>query len=444
MLNYIYKYISLIFFVLLLSYSAKVNWNNGQWQHVLEADAKGYYSYLPAIFVYNDLNFSFFNKIENKNTDPLYYDYRSFQNGKFINKYYFGTALCMSPFFLISQLINYLFSFENNGYNQINIIFLCISTCFYSIVGIFFLKKTLEQFSQNKFLILITLFSILFGTNLFYYIIGEPGFSHVYSFCFFSIFIYLILKYFKDFNIKYLYLSVLILSLIVLIRPINIIVIFFIPFLSGNFHNLKNGLKTFISKKKYIIITFIIICIFPFLQLIIYKIQTNQFIIYSYGEEGFNFSNPKFLDFLFSYKKGYFLYTPIGLFALIGLLSNKLNKFQKFTFLFFITFIIYLLSSWWMWYYGGSYSSRVMIDFSPVFAILLLVLFDELKRKFLKNISYLILFSFIILNQFQTLQYRYFIIHWSEMTKEKYWEVFLDINSLKKAKNNVQKSSYKN
>ena len=58
-------YIPLII-VLLLMYTAKINWGYGQWENVIESDAKGYYAYLPAVFIYYDLNFSFLEEVEAK------------------------------------------------------------------------------------------------------------------------------------------------------------------------------------------------------------------------------------------------------------------------------------------------------------------------------------------------------------------------------------------
>jgi len=54
-----------------------------------------------------------------------------------------------------------------------------------------------------------------------------------------------------------------------------------------------------------------------------------------------------------------------------------------------------------------------------------------LKVRFLYVILILL---FIGLNQIQTLQYRYYIIHWSEMDKESYWDTFLDIEPILKRK----------
>lgn len=439
MINILYKYSALIFFLLLVSYSAKVNWKDGQWEHVLEADAKGYYAYLPATFVYHDLNFGFFDTIEKKATNPLFYDYRSFSNGKFIDKYYIGTAICISPFYLTAHLFNHLFFHDKTGYGYIYIVFLTIATCFYTALGLFFLKKILTYYSDNKLHIIITLGLIIFSTNLFYYTIGEPGFSHAYSFCFFSIFIYLILNFFKNLNYKFLVWSALVLGLIILIRPVNAIIVFSIPFLSGSYRNLENGIKSILSNYKLLISCLLLILVFPSIQFIIYKIQTGEFIVYSYGEEGFNFLKTKFISFLFSYKKGFFLYTPIAFVALLGLFNTNLLRFQKACFLAFIVLVIYLMSSWWMWYYGGSFSSRVMVEYLPFFGITLLMLVDLTRNKIYQLMIYLTLTFLLLVNQIQTLQYRYFIIHWSEMTKEKYWNVFLDLSPVVKRNQELKK-----
>ena len=68
-----------------------------------------------------------------------------------------------------------------------------------------------------------------------------------------------------------------------------------------------------------------------------------------------------------------------------------------------------------------------MIEFLPVFALLLLVLFNALKSKIQRISVAVVTILIVAFCQFQTLHYRYEIIHWSEMTKEKYWDVFLEV-----------------
>src|SRR5271156_1891631 len=69
------------------------------------SDGRGYYAWLPAIFIYHDVNFGFFENVELKS--PLcggkvggcLQDYRNTFDGKVCNKYYPGASFMMLPFF---------------------------------------------------------------------------------------------------------------------------------------------------------------------------------------------------------------------------------------------------------------------------------------------------------------------------------------------------------
>ena len=44
--------------------SANLNWGKDRQKYVIISDGKGYYAYLPAVFIYHDLNFNFLDSIE--------------------------------------------------------------------------------------------------------------------------------------------------------------------------------------------------------------------------------------------------------------------------------------------------------------------------------------------------------------------------------------------
>lgn len=412
--------------------SSNFSWGKERWKGIIEVDAKGYYAYLPAVFIYQDLNFGFFDTIEKDKyySEKLFYDYRKSYDNKTINKYFCGTALLELPFFGIAHLYAHNSKYIADGYSKPYSILINIAAIFYSCLGLFFITKTLQSFNiedKTRALVILILF---FGTNLFHYTIEEPGMSHVYSFFLASCFIYLIRKFiFKPDFTTLIYLGIT-LGLIVLTRPINGLIIFIIPFLffQINFENTKAYL---INKWRNIIIPFFIFIIIIAIQIGLYKLSTGDFWVYSYQNEGFNFSKPHIIDMLFSYRKGLFLYTPIYLVSLAGLLI--LWKKSKQHFLFGILFfggITYVFSSWWIWYYGGSFSSRVYVEFIPFFGILLGLSLKHLNHPILKKgyISFLILLTLVC--QIQTYQYRRMQIHWSDMNKQKYWDTFLRIDKL--------------
>ncbi|MBK6283998.1 MAG: hypothetical protein IPF54_16290 [Draconibacterium sp.] len=57
---------------------------------------------------------------------------------------------------------------------------------------------------------------------------------------------------------------------------------------------------------------------------------TGHFFVNSYPDEQFFWGNPHFIDGLFSYRKGWLLYTPVMIFALLGIpfLFKKLKEFS--------------------------------------------------------------------------------------------------------------------
>jgi hypothetical protein len=216
--------------------------------------------------------------------------------------------------------------------------------------------------------------------------------------------------------------------MIFLIRPVNLIVLFAIPFLSSDMYSIFTGSNT--VKKNIIpfLLGFVAMLCIMSIQMIIYKVSTGHWWVDSYPGEDFHFNDPHFFDILFSYKKGLFLYTPVYLFALAGLwFLYKKKKFEFFTFILFFIVLTYILSSWWNWWYGGSFSSRVYVEYLPLFAILLGILMQNVSKKVLRLICIPLIVLIIGLCQFQTYQYRYYIIHWENMDKAKYWDVFLSM-----------------
>lgn len=412
--------------------SSNLNWGSKNWMGILEADARGYYGFLPATFIYHDLNFNYLREIEGgKYYNPhFFYDYRTQYEGKTINKYYIGTALAELPFFLAAHCLTLLTGGEADGYSRLYPVMMSIAALFYMLAGLWCLNKLLSLYELNSKVRSLILITGLFGTNLFYYTVGEPGMSHVFSFAFISCFLLLAKKWlFMPKPGTLVFLSFLF-SFIVLIRPVNGLIVFFLPFIAGSFQKLKIAIHLSFQLKSAILLSLLVGLTALFLQLLVYKVSTGNFLIYAYGSEGFNFLNPRLLEFLFSYKKGAFLYTPVFLLSLSGLfILFKQKKFLGWSFAAFILFLFYVLSSWYMWFYGGGFSARPLVEFIPVFMLCLGFALSGLSHipKRILQFSSIVL---ILLCQIQTFQYRYHQIHWSEMTKEKYWSVFLRLDRI--------------
>jgi hypothetical protein len=216
--------------------------------------------------------------------------------------------------------------------------------------------------------------------------------------------------------------------LIALVRPVNLLITGWIFIEGQTTQQLLGRFQSVFKNFKLLLSSFLLFTGIIFIQFIIWKIQTGHWYINSYGNEGFDFTSFHFTEFLFSYRKGLFIYTPLTLLALGGFyFLYRNNKNKAILTAIFLLIVVYILSSWWMWFYGGSFGSRPMIEYLPVFALLLYFLITAMKRQVSKLSLAAVLFILVAFCQLQTLQYRYEIIHWSEMNKEVYWDVFLKL-----------------
>lgn len=409
--------------------SSNVNWGKQRPQHIVKADGKGYYAHLPAIFIYQDLNFGFFDSLEGKKyyQEPLYYEYRKWVDGKAYNKYFIGTAVCMAPFFFIAHTQSALLSLPTDGYAHLYPIWINIGAIFYLVISLFFCGKLLERFgivAKNRALVYLIFY---FGTNWFYWTNFEPGVSHVYSAAILPMFYYFYLKFSDSKKSAYLYATSFLLGLAILIRPVNMIALFALPLFFNSFKAFIYSLKDIFTKPMLwgvsLPLMFTVIAIQP----LIYFIQTGHYVIDSYTGERFYFNQPHMFDFLFSYKKGLFVYTPVLLFSVFGLLKMRsLRRFFTLYWMLFFVVFVYILSSWHCWWYGGGFGTRVMIEYYVLWMIPMAYLIQSSAKK-IRFASISVLTILVLYCQFQTFQYRYNLIYWDGISKEEYWDIFLKL-----------------
>lgn len=406
--------------------SSNLKWGDNDRKNVVISDGKGYYAYLPAALIYQDFNLGFFDSIENKYFDEnTRYEYRTGAYGKTIDKYFAGVAVMQLPFFLAGHALTLMSNETPDGYSKWYIICICLGAIFWLGVGLYYLRKLLRLHGASDGLSAFVLYLIFFGTNLYHYSVIEPCMSHLYSFSLVSMFLYFGKTWIDGGQKKHGLITALLFGVIFLVRPVNVLAGLWLIYEAGGMKVLVQRKLEFISRP-WLTLLALLLMILPFtLQLGIWKIQTGHWFVNSYGDEAFHFLQPHILDFLFSYKKGLFVYLPLTLIALLGIIPLwKKDRNRAVIALLFFSLIIYVLSSWWQWYYGGSFGTRVIIEFLPMLAILLFVLLQSLHSIRSKIAVYTCAITFTLLCQFQTIQYRYMLIHWSEMTSEKYWDVF--------------------
>ena len=155
-----------------------------------------------------------------------------------------------------------------------------------------------------------------------------------------------------------------------------------------------------------------------------YSIGDSPFLFNLHTEE-IILSDPNTIDFLFSYKKGWLLYSPIFLLLIPSFifLYRKQRTFYWATFTFFVLYI-YVMSSWECWWYAASYGSRVMIDIYPVFILIIAIWLSQRKSQIKIVLASIFVGLATMLNVIQMIQFDRGYLHPERMTKEHYWYIF--------------------
>lgn len=407
--------VTITIFSLLFIYLVRWTGTSGlNYRLVIQSDGNGYYHYYESFLGRDTLR----NQKENGR-----YLLKT-NNGNIVNKYFVGPAFVQSPFvipvYLYKSIDEDIIDFYDEGFQKA----ISLAALFYLLLGFWALRKLLKLFNIDDRIIAFTIFALFFGTNLSYYSLIEPSMSHVYSFSFISVFLYL----FKDISVNYTkgktLLLALVLGLMLLIRPVNILIILALPMLFPTFTEFWKTKKKLMFSFPTNVLSALILLSLGSIQLLAWYAQTGDFIVWSYSNEGFYFLNPELYKYLFSFRKGLFIYTPFVLISLfVYILGMRKYKYKLFYALGFVLFLFYFLSSWWNWYYGDSYGSRVVIDYLSIMALLFAIGMQNLRIK-TQRIIVVISALFIILNGFQTYQYHYFIMSRFDMTAEKYAYIF--------------------
>jgi hypothetical protein len=397
-------------------------WRRGE---VIRYDVSSYYSYLPGVFIHGDLSFSYL-----KNEDRFTIWYEKLPEGRRYQRMTMGVAVFYLPLFLVAHTTALISGVDATGYSMPYALALLFSGLLFAGLGLWLLRKSLlEVFTPV--VVHITLVGLALGTNLFYYVSIGGAYSHAFSFFLFALFLRLCLRLRTTLTFKNVWLVGCVLGWIVLIRPTNALIAV-IPLLYGvgSVQDRLIGLMRF-RKNGWIYATAacaaILVCL-P--QCLYWKYATGHYLFYTYQGERFFFNQPSIIDFLFSFRKGWLVYTPIMLYALGGLwlLPRRLPALTL-PICVYLSLHVYVVSSWWIWWYGGGFGQRPMVETYALLAFPLAAAIEWIltQKGFIRSVLGLIYAFFICLNCFQTVQMRLGILHWDSMTPRAYWRCFLQL-----------------
>nr|NQU93792.1 glycosyltransferase family 39 protein [Bacteroidota bacterium] len=401
---------------------------------ILSWDVFGYYLYLPARFIYHDLTIQ--NRewldllVEKYQPTSTLYQIVAAPNGNFVMKYTLGLSVVYAPFFFVAHLLAEPLGFPADGLSLPYQYSMAIGGLLAVLIGLIVFMRILRFYFDEKISIILFLL-IIFGTNYFQLVTFDGTvLSHNYLFTLYAILVCYTIKWHKKPTLKSAIAVGLSAGFIILIRPSEMVCLL-IPLLWNIWgrQSIIDKYHQLIKHPSHVFAMVIALVIAGIPQLLYWKAVSGSFLFYSYTNpgEGFEFLWPYTLKFLFGFRKGWFIYTPVMLFAMVGFYHlYKFNRQISIPILLFFVLNLWIISSWSCWWYaGGSFSSRSLIPAYVVLAIPLGYFVNGIRsKKPLKSVLFIIGIFLILLNLFQTWQWMNGIISKDWMTKEYYLAVF--------------------
>lgn len=397
-------------------------------------DVLGYYLPLPAAYIQHDPLLDDKSWVEELNEEKklsgTLYQVSSTPDGKPMYFFLFGMSYFYSLFFLIGHWFSSIFGYSQDGFSEPYQISVVIGCMIYVSIGLFLIRSVLLNFFSEK-ISTILIIILVFGTNYIHHLTLKNLEPVAVLFMLSTFVLWQTILWHTNYEFKNLIAIGAGISLMALVKPSEVLFVF-VPVLWGvyNKQTLIQKLKICYKKKRQFLLMLLICSILFIPQIAYWYTKTGQFVYDSYKNPGVGLDvfSPHILEALFSYRKGWLLYTPIMIFALIGFYF--LWKYNRKIFpTIFITFLIcfYVVASWSEWWYGAGFSLRPMITYYPLLLIPMgyLIIQIEAQNKFMIKGTVFSLFAFcIFLNQFQWWQLKNGILEPYRTTKEYYWATF--------------------
>ncbi len=399
-------------------------------------DVFTYYAYVPSFFIYHDLE-----SLQGARQAIDKYEYVppgseigsvAPKTGNYISKVSMGQSILLTPWFAVGHVTALLAGYDADGYSKPYLVSVFFGCLVYVLIGLLLVRWILRQYFPDV-VAAISILILVLNTNFLNYTAFDVTMTHAPLFTLYALLLYASIRWHRAPSVRWAVVIGIVCGLQALTRPTEAIC-FLIPLLWGIYDKQSLQHKLALAKANlFSVLAAIVACIgVGSLQLIYWKVYSGDWLYYSYGEEGFSFLSPYLIDGLFSFRKGWLLYSPSMVLAVVGLVG--LYRKQKSVWLAITVFSLlnlYIVFSWDIWWYGGSFGARAMVQSLAVWMLPLGASVNWLyhRRRWLLGLAPLLAY-FAFLNIYQT-----YHAHSKQgltladgMTRKYYFETFIKLS----------------
>lgn len=238
-----YAYLIVVLLVLWSSFGYNA-WQTKNTKNSYSYDAMGYYTYLPALFIYQDIkHFKFLDDIISKyEIWGNAYRPESLPNGNVLNKYAVGQAVFQLPGFMLAHIVAKLLGYPTDGFSPPYHLFVSLWNILFALWALWHLRRLLLLFFPDT-AVACSLLLLLIATNYWLYIGYDNHLTHISLFSLYVFLLHYTIQWHKQPTLNNSAAIGGIIGLAVLIRPTEMVAIL-IPLLWNlniYFYNLMGG-----------------------------------------------------------------------------------------------------------------------------------------------------------------------------------------------------------
>jgi hypothetical protein len=349
------------------------------WVH--GTDPVGYYSWLRSAVIDGNLDTTNEYYFYGKDQDHIIFPGPTGYNE---NPYAIGSPILWSPFFLTAHAISVILHLPTDGYAPLYQVATGLGSAIYALLGLWLAYRIARELFDARAAIWATI-GIWWATPLLFYMYSNPIMSHANDAFVNALFIYVWYRTRSNLSNRNWVWRGAALGLAALVRPQNTLLAL-LPLAEASAIMLRDRRLELLTwlKRAFLFGLAAVILFAP--QLITWQqtygtlLPGNPYAVYG---DKFDFTSPHFFDVLFSTARGLFVWSPLVLFAIVGLIvfAWRVDRTLGIGLILVWLAQVYLIGSWSQWSAAASFGQRFMINGTPLYIIGLAALLFRLRDK---------------------------------------------------------------
>lgn len=372
--------------------------------NVIKSDGEGYYSYLPAVFLYKDNTYGKCVEVKQKHYEYIDHYRIKTDTGKIKNKYFAGVSFVAAPAFFVVTGLAKFFGYPTDGYHSFYMAGMYLFSVLFMLLGFYYYIYLLQReyaFRPNQKWLFVV---VALATPWLFSAIYMAYFANTIAITLLVLAYGLILHLSRNPNSNSSFYGLAFLcGVVAIVRPTALVFLVLLPYFFTSWKSFVTYFLKKITDPKSLLFALILFFIPVCYQLFLWKWETGHYFLWSYSGEGFNWFSPRLFEVIFGFRNGILFHSPVLIVCfIIAIVRWKTDRMRSAIYLLYFVLLTYVSAAWWCWDFETRMGLR---NYTEQYVFLLLPLFSyardfRLSRGWIIALSICTILPFIRFNQY--------------------------------------------